>query len=281
MTKSEYLNEVLSVIRKTFRSNDESGSMPVAAVAYLAKLHLGSDHTAFGFAKFKDVLQELEKQGMIRTGTNSKQAYSLWLSSSSIEEKVEMPKDSDTFQFNKLRNQVWFAFIAELPLGNRYLNRVTGEVRVGIQDPLSGDWLEIPKVPQSEQKTFAESFVESNALGENSEVKSALNSARWYSELPKVLSDIDPRILLEWKRARSRQIISYVERWRCDQRLNLGLVYEHGGIGGSRSQQSAGQNELRRILLSAISQMSTEDLLDFRVPMRTMLAISRPDLLNS
>ena len=78
-TVDEYLSEVYRVIRENFPSTDPTGGMTAAAAGYLVKLFVAPDQTQFGFLKFKDVLQQLEQQGLIRTGANSKDALSIWL----------------------------------------------------------------------------------------------------------------------------------------------------------------------------------------------------------
>lgn len=126
MRQDEYCAEVYRVIRENFRANDVSGGMTAAAAAYVVQQALSVSHEAFGFERFKDVLAFIEKQGLIRTGPNAKQAFALWLTESPATPTAALRVGNrPPPPFRRLRNPIWLAFVATSPGGRRFLNRVT------------------------------------------------------------------------------------------------------------------------------------------------------------
>ena len=145
MTAQDYFSEVYKAIRTNFYSPDPTGGMLVAILANLVKRSIGHDHTEFGFSKFGDVLRELEHQGLVRTGLNSKSAFSVWLVDETTRIAPVPPTIHSEPTFRPLRKAVWLAFVATMPPGRRYLNRHTGEIKNEPADHVSHDppWVEI------------------------------------------------------------------------------------------------------------------------------------------
>ena len=219
MNTQDYLSQVLETIRECFRPTDSGGSMPVATAAYLAKQKLRVDHTTFGFAKFKDVLKELEGRGLVRTGTNTKNAFAIWLPEGSAPaDRPPKPVASVSRQFRPLRNQVWFAFVSESPAGRRFLNRVSGDVQVGLQEAPGSDWVEIVPIDPSSEKEEAARFLVFHQLERSDEVHQALDSDKWYVDFPVELTKLNPQLAADWKRGRSTRIMDLIEKWRFRKR---------------------------------------------------------------
>ena len=282
MNTQEYLDQVLQVIRERFRPTDSSGSMPVATVAYLVRQRLGVDHTPFGFAKFKDVLSDLESRNLIRTGSNTKQAFALWLvgSPTTVVPSPGFVAAANT-PFRPLRNQVWFAFISESPPGRRFLNRVSGEVRVGLQDAPDAHWVEIIPIDASKEKEEASRFLSAHQLNSRLELQQSLSSEKWYVDLPAAIGTTEPQLASEWKRERSNRVVSLVEKWRSDNSVDEHLVYERQPPRSADRVELYPSSGLRQCLLSAIQRMPTDKLLELDIPARLLTAVIRPELLDN
>ena len=152
----DYLAGVQRLVREGFRTNDPSGGMPVAKVAYLAKRAFG-DHTAHGFFKFKEVVQQLEERGLIKTGPDSKGAYAIWLQEppAAVEPKQALPQNWE--RVRGLNSKVWFAFVSAFPAGRRFLNRRTGDVQLGASQQLepAEEWAEITALDSEPERVKA------------------------------------------------------------------------------------------------------------------------------
>jgi hypothetical protein len=285
MNSNEYLSEVLRIVRENFRSQDPTGGMSVAAAALLVKRALGHDQTEFGFFKFKDVLNVLEERGLIRTGPDSKGAFALWLAdatSSTPQVAQSLPGNHD--RFRPLRNEVWFAFISQSPLGKRFLNRRTGDVRVGVvdRDLPSDEWAEIKPLDPEAEREEARRWIRARTL-EDSEILNSVAAPQWYMEFPKVLLGRNPTLAADWKRDRSKRVIETVKGWclqnSVDQELVLAKPYLPAPVAVTRSRDVS-RSQIRRLLMLVLERMSTEELLRLNLPAREVVAIMRPELLD-
>ncbi len=282
MNVEEYLSQVYRIISENFRSNDPTGSMAVASAAYLVKRTLGHDQTAFGFAQFKDVLQELEKRGLLRTGPNSKNAFAVWVTGKGTGVAPQAVQTAE--RFRPLRNPVWYAFISEAPAGRRFLNKKTGEVRVGVTDrPTDGeDWVEITPIDRRQEQENALKFLSEKEVHDPT-ISASVNSERWYREFPNKLAEQHPALALEWKRERSRRVIEAAQAWCKQNSIDESLLFEDvppgRPQGAGRSPAPAGM-PLRELLLAAIQRMSTDELLRLHFRAQQLVAVLRPELLD-
>ena len=174
MNAREYLSEAFRIISENFLPNDPDDSMTVASAAYLVKRTAG-DHTEYGFSKFKDVLAALAREGLLTTGKNSKEAFSLRLAEGTVPSAKPFRFSN---RFRPLRNQVWFAFIASQPEGKRYLHRTTGEVRVRCSESPGESWVELHPISPDDERNNARHFLENNKV-DDAAIQSAINESPW------------------------------------------------------------------------------------------------------
>ena len=284
MNAQEYLSDAFRIISENFHSNDSTGGMTAASVALLVKRIVG-DHRDYGFPKFKDVLAALASEGRLRTGANSKDAFSLWLTEDAAPPAKPF-QSSD--RFRPLRNQVWFAFIASQPEGKRYLHRTTGDARVGCSESPGESWAEIHPISSDDERNSARQFLENKGV-DDIEIQSAIDGGRWYVDFPQQLAIKSRHLAVEWKRERSSRVIDHVKKW-CDQEnVDQEVVFENfvsakppSTMRFAESMRNVGpaNDNLRRVLLEAIQRMSTDDLLRISIPASHLITVLRPDLLR-
>ena len=228
MNANEYLGQVYRLIQENFRTNDATGGMPAATVAYLVKQSLSDDYKFLGFPKFKDVLNSLELRGLIRTGNDSKQALAVWLTptaESSATGHLPLPLPPRP-RLHRLKREVWFAFLAGLPAGGRYLNRKTGQVRVGVPEKLpSGEWAEIFPIDPELDREEARQFIKEKNISDP-EIVAAIDSPRWYVDFPTKLSVSRPTEASEWNYSRSSRTIALVNTWCESNGIDHELVFQ-------------------------------------------------------
>ena len=280
MTQEEYLAEFVRVLQRHFQPDDSSGSMTAARIGLLVRQVMGKSPQEVGFPQLKDVLAELERRSLIRTGDNTKSAYAVWLTSASAtaEGAANTTGQTITIPIRRLRQSVWHAFVAAVPTGRRFLNRETGEVRLG-QDAVPApteNWVEIEPVDQAEQRTDAEQFL-SRETDITPLMRTALESDRWYVDLPRQL---DHFLASRWKRRRTQQIVECVEKWRRRHDLGDNLVYQPKAKVFPPRRPFETTENLRELLLAAINRMSTEELLALSLPSRHVVRQLRPDLVQ-
>lgn len=278
MTQQDLYN-IFRAIQRHFNPDDSTGSMTAAKVGVVLRQVFGSPQH-IGFLKLKDLLGELEQNGLIRTGTNSKDAFAIWLTEpkASHGESRVAPDRQVPRPIRRLRRNVWHAFVAASPEGGRYLNRRTGEVRLGLLDspePID-DWVKIDPLSPEAEKDDARDFLKNHDVELSVSITDALESPIWYVQLPNAL---DQSIAFQWKRHRSCRVVEHVEEWRQRHGVEHDFVYD---VDTRRTElsPSASQKDLRETLLAALSRMSTDELLSLTMPARHLIAVLRPDLLR-
>jgi len=283
--REAYVREVSRIIRQNFHPNDVSGSMTAAKAGFFVRQVLQTGPTEHGFSKFKDALLEVEKQGEIKIGFNSKQALAIWLSGGSAgAESLKEPVTSLPAgkPFRPFHNRLWLAFVAETPVGRRFMNKKTGEVLLGQgSSPQPADeWVEVVKVPDSEEKADAREFLEAEGLQHDHQLSTSLDSDYWYSEFPTKLRSLRVDLAAKWNRRRSVRVFERAEAWRAQHGIPPEMVYQSimPPRGSLPCADTGAQNELRDVLLAAMQRMETVELLELRIPARCLLRGLRPDL---
>ncbi len=284
MKTQEYLDEAFRIISENFRPNDPTGGMTAASAAYLVKRAIG-DHRNCGFPRFKDVLAALASEGRLRTGTNSKDAFSLWLTENATFPATSIPLSE---RFRPLRNQVWFAFIAAEPEGKRYVNRMSGEVRIGCSEPPGESWIEVLPISADDERSNARKFLDKNGI-DVPEIQGTIDGERWYVSFPQQLANQSHHLAAKWKRERSSRVIDHVRKW-CDQNdVDQEVVFDTlaptespsaSRFAGTTRNVRGTHDCLRGVLLEAIQRMSTDDLSRISIPASHLIAVLRPDLLR-
>ena len=280
MNLEDYLSNVYRIIRDNFRP-DSAGFMAVVPAAYAVKRALGYNQTQVGFANFKDVLDELENRGLLKTGVNSKNVLAVRLCENETTPVPQLPRRP---LYRPLRNQVWFAFVSDPRAGRRFLNRRTGEVRMDAADRPAeeGVWVEIIPVDSHQEQQNTLTFLSEKGV-DVSDIRESVTSEAWYREFPKKLADHDPALAAEWKRQRSRRVIEAAQAWCKQNGIDESLLFQSipltysTSIAAGPSPQSV---TLRELLLTAIHRMSTDELLRLRLPAQHLVAVLRPELLG-
>jgi hypothetical protein len=238
----------------------------------------------FGFAKFRDVLAQMEANGVITTGVNSKQALAVWLGNQRVPESPTQPglgsNPRPSFP-GFLRKTVWLAFVGTSPRGNRYINRITGEVRMACPEPPdhSGDWVEVAPVEEATQKQLAKSFIDAQGLSTNEEMTRSLDTHYWFHEFPATLRKHSPALQTQWNRHRTEHVVKHVAEWCDSHKVPPELVFDAPGVcRQSTPSIQATAPDLRDALLEAIAAMTLDELLDIRIPARHLIKAVRPDI---
>ena len=281
MVQQEYLDRAKSVLSETFRANDSDGSMTAASAAYLLKRTIGSFEDV-GFFKFKELLQALQAEGFLQTGANSKQAFSFVL---------KVPTQAKSTQLHqvqrRLRADIWYAFVKEVPPGKRFFNSKTGLVKTHCESVSGAEWIEIVPIDPANEKQLAIDFLEQHQIP-TTEAQNSLNDPKWYIAFSDFLTHHSAQIANAWKRERSKSVVEIVEAWRQEHGLDEALVYEQMPMrvlyDSPRkhldNHVGNGRDPLRNALLNAIAKMSVDELLEIRVPASYLVTELRPDLLK-
>lgn len=294
MNAEEYLEEVVRVARENFHADDPNGSMIVARLGLLVRRVTGVHSMSVGFPRLKDALFELNRRGKLRTGQNSKGAFAFWLPDSygapsmavaDNEPHANRKEQATSFDscYRRLRKTIWLAFVGALPAGRRFINRDTGEVRLGQQatpDPAE-TWIEILPISADVDKADARAFLESEGQAETTTL-STLDSPKWFHDFAMVLESKDSFLASKWKKRRSHRVIAEVTRWRRENNIPPEHVFEAlvptptaSRVGTSKA------DDIRQVALDAIATLPTHELLSICLPIRSVVSVLRPELLDN
>lgn len=269
MDTSHFLSAVYEVIRLNYPSGNPEGMTAARAGFLIRQAFPGLSWESIGFPKLKHILEELQARGLIRIGTNRKHALSVWLASDTESQGVATSAVVSPWPpRHSLRKDVWNAFVLELPLGRRFLNRRTGNVRMATPDApnASQDWVEIRPIGQETQKAWARDFLQANNLENDEACLAALDAPDWYRHLPGALGANKANLLPSWNRVRTQYVIGHVREWCETESVPESFVFEQRVSREERPQGMVGMasRDIRSAVLRALSRMTVDELLEIR-----------------
>ena len=276
MDRTAYIDYVYQVIESQQPSNQ---------LITAAKLGLDLRRTAggarwvdYGFSTLKELLQEMERLGLLRIGETDRGALAV-----QVENKEQLPlghsptTDKNPPKSNlRLRQEIWSAFVIEEPRGKRFLNRSTREVRIGLREapePVD-DWLRVVPISSDVQRAWAQEFLRDRDLISNLPIVNSLTPNEWYRSFPEALRDHAPKLGFEWNRHRSSLVAAEVRRWCGENNLDSEIAFQRE-IGRERLKRfptALGHGviwdeELQRlIVLEALASAPSDWLLDLSIP---------------
>ncbi|WP_141755327.1 hypothetical protein [Burkholderia plantarii] len=279
MTFEEYLDLLVQTVTK----NMNPGTRSVTAAALGSMLRQASPDVTwktFGKRTLGELLTDARVRPHLKTFETAKGALA-------VSPVGESPVgDVPAIEvFNPLRKSVWEAFVLPSPSGRRFMHRVNGLIRSGLEiaPAPADDWVEIVPISTDEQREWARDFL-ATADGQNvAGAEQTLATEGWHPyAFFQALRGQDENIARVWNRFRSAKVSTRVQEWLTQHSLPV----ERGFQGAARprqqevgdalpSVQSApvlGGEGLREAILFAISTLPLERLLEIPIPAGVMLS---------
>jgi hypothetical protein len=239
----------------------------------LRQSHAGADWNAYGFRSLKRLLTEMESQGLVQTGNNSKGAFAVWPKEDTL--VLESPSAPRTY--NPLRKPFWVAFVVDQPRGRRFFHRVSGHIRMGVSDPPSpvDEWVEIHPISGETQTQWARNFLEASELQHRHDLYDALSDPEWFRRFPGLLREIDLRWSREWNKARSIAVSETIETWCATHSISPAVAFQSPAarpfatppvVKPDCSGQMPAAKSRRDKILAALARTPTEFLLEIPIP---------------
>jgi len=281
MTKANrFLEEVFTTIKTQFRADDISGGMTAAQVGLVLRQQ-GIDFESNGYPKLRSLLEDISQHFDLSLDENSKGLLSVWIGpppTFRLPQGRKAQLEGELSEPQRLKNVVWHAFVAEKPDGKRFINRQTGQIRINESETPSpaSDWVEIPVIESDEERKQAREFLEKFDVEIHPEINEALTADNWFLELPRV---INRDLGIRWKRQRTRNVVKRAKAWQSENKIPKHFIFDTAKPPTSITGQH-NKSELRDLVLHAISQLSTDELLNLSIPIKNVVDALRPDLLN-
>ncbi|MCA9271816.1 MAG: hypothetical protein KDA31_02100 [Phycisphaerales bacterium] len=276
--QSVYLESVKSVVQELLGLRKP---LKAAQIGYALKSR-DLDWTKFGYKRLKDVLTALADNSELYLGLDSSGA--LAVDTEPLPEKPHTQPQSDSWYrtTSTLRSPVWTAFTSENIGADRRIDIGSGQVWLGGPPPVKdGDWKDIEPISTHVQKSWASEFLRGNSLESNEELLHAMSSPEWYRQFPRQLHKRDPALRRAWNRFRTDKVTQHVRTWAELEHVDLSLLFERrNGSSQQTLYNSGSQFRVRESIMRALADLSTQELLDLRLPIRAIVAAIRPDMLR-
>jgi hypothetical protein len=269
-------DEFLQAVSQLIANSDTAGAGIKASTLGNLILRSLPDHwNQHGYPRLSDLLAELSQMGAVRVGNDAQGALTAWSTGTGLRQRRP-----ERERFQRLRKDVWLAFVSATPPGRRMLHRTTGAVLMGQNDSSPEDgWIRISPISQDEQMSWARELIDSNHLDSLTPI---LNSPTWYLAFAQGLRDQRSDLLPEWNRLRSSKVSQAVRHWCGENGVDWELVTDKAPTQ-SPVQPTSGltalpvKGDVRQVILSALAKMSTEDLLEIPIPAKYLLDASITD----
>ena len=278
MDLDSYIAQVQQLILTNI--DPRRGHLTVASLGErLSRANLEASWEDFQFRSFLRFIEELQRRGLIRLLQTDKKAWAV-----APTDLSSLPASVAQKSYNPLRKAVWAAFVFSSPTGRRFLHRATGAIRLGLEvspTPID-EWVEIRPIADTEQKAWAREFADAH-VSKDEHVSLALEGQDWHKSFPVALSEHSSfKLRIEWNRCRSLKVSSAVETWGLRNSVPLELLFVSPEIDSlpqpARSGSSLGclsDQEARQCILSALANLTTEQLLAIPLPSSVLLEAAK------
>jgi len=171
-------------------------------------------------------------------------------------------------EYNSLKQPIWGAFVMATPAGRRFLNRRTGAVRAGLQDPPVplDEWAEITPISTETQKGWAREFLSLATFEVSEDMRAALHLPSWNHAFTTALG---PHAS-EWKRYRSYKVAENANEWASTSGVSHDDVFQSRAEGpvASAALRVAQRppSDDREVILAALATLPIEKLRDISLP---------------
>jgi hypothetical protein len=269
MTREEYLHAVSQLIRSSDRAAPAGTGLKASTLGNLILRALPDHWTRHGYPVLKELLIDLKNRGAITMALDAQKMLAVWVSESC----QEVPAPEAPARFLRLKREIWAAFVKPTPPGLRFLQRTTGAVLMGQTRPPPdhGAWVPIPVLSEETQKGWARELLAQFQLDT---VRDALGDALWYLRLPEALRQVRPDALVQWNRIRSTKVAAAAAIWCKANNIAPELVVDdphQRTTQTPRVSRAPRERDVRQQVLNALTQMSTEELLNLPIPARYLL----------
>lgn len=280
MELSEYLHEVVRIVKTNLHPVNRW--VTAAALGTLLRnAYPNTNWKKFGFKSLVELLNDPQLASLLKIVKTDKEALAVALT----DDERALSSTQHVETYNPLRKIIWEVFTLPSPPGRRFMNRLNGSVRIGLDAAPSpaDEWVEIEKIGLAEQKRWAETFVDERADDASfvDAAKGMIASPSWHPhQFGHELDRIGDGLMRHWNRYRTSRVSSFVKQWLSDQNLPIEWAFQTKSafasgipeLGMDTSEAQSTPEETKKLILTALSLMSVEQLLDIPIPSRFIIA---------
>lgn len=278
MNYTEFLDFVVQIISKNL--NPQNKMMTGALLGELMQQAAPDvSWKKFGKRSLFAVLEDLETDGRIEIVKTEKGALAV---SPTAGSSKSSGRQIETY--NPLRKAMWEAFVLVAPAGRRFIHQKNGTLRAGLEiAPAPADeWIEIIPVSSETQKAWAADFLSKQDLGQFTKARQLVDSQNWSApSFAGLIKEESESVFREWNKYRSSLVSSEVQRWLMDNNLPVDWAFQRhdSRLETPLAEQVApgavivsSEENTRAVILSALAQLPTDQLLLIPIPAGILLA---------
>ena len=231
----------------------------------------------FGKRTLSAFIEDLEGAGKLTLIKTDKDALAVTLSDAAC-----APAITALEKPSSLRKPIWDAFVLLSPSGKRFMHCKDGMVRVSLDAaPVPAeDWIEISPIDLESQKKWASEFLAQKSA-EGKDFSALSVSEDWQPQIfVQKLRQVDENFARAWNKLRTVKVSSVVQNWLIQNSLPYDLAFQT--ITKSSDNKSVAeyftekpnirnQDDLRKVILAALSSLPIEKLLEIPIPAGVML----------
>lgn len=274
MNYEEYLDLVVQVAT----TNLKPGNSQITAAALGTLLHQASpecDWKTFGKRSLLELLREPWFNGKLEISETDKGALAVTPTTPEASAGPQLIE-----KFNPLRKAMWEAFVLTSPSGRRFVNRNDGSVRSGLEiaPTPADDWVEIRPISTESQYEWAREF----AANHTPPLEAPPQAQNWNPHAFNAqLKQVDEVLAQQWNRFRSARVSLAVKQWITENSLPVEWAFQKSLPSHKIKplfprediqQAELSPDETRRVIISALSSLPLEQLLEIPIPARLILA---------
>lgn len=277
MNYSEFLDLVVRLLTRNAPANSV-----LTAAALGGLLHQAAPEVKlkkFGKSSLLDVLRDLEASGHIRLTQTTKGALAVTPTGS-----VETVSAPQIESFNPLRKAIWEGFVFTAPAGRRYMHRLSGIIRAGLDmAPTPADeWIELTPLSSDVQRQWAIDFLSQIDPEKLKATRQQVSNSPWHpQQFAKVMREEDESAARSWNRYRSSKVSAVVQHWLSENNIPTEFAFQQHGqilIDGTSEPKELGliqaksRDETKQLILRALAEMPLERLLEIPIPAGILLS---------
>ncbi|QNP49387.1 hypothetical protein [Diaphorobacter aerolatus] len=276
MTYQDYVESVLQTVAKNL--NPAKNYITTAALGgLLLRDFPGVSWKTFGKRTLSAFIEDLERVGKLTLIKTDKDALAVTLGDATYPPAmtaVEKP--------SSLRRAIWDAFVLLSPSGKRFMHRKDGTVRVALEvAPVPAeDWIEISPIDLDSQKKWASDFLAQNPTDGKDFSDLSVNENWQPQTFIQQLRQADEASARAWNKLRTVKVTSVVQNWMTQNSLPHDLVFQTDTKSSDiksvteyaiENPGPRNQDDLRKVILTALSLLPIEKLVEIPIPAGVML----------
>lgn len=232
----------------------------------------GFTYEKIGCSRFGDLAKLAEQRGLVRR--NMAVRHLELLPGPAV---PAVSPSTPPQRFRSIRPEVWRAFVFVSQGSDHYWNRETHHLfwrRSEDNYTPKPNEIPVPSIPTDTQKSWMEDFLSQNP--ELDKQSAPLSDDRWWEAFPRWLASAAPDKELDWKKFRTRKVLSHITEWARANDVDSERLYA-SPRGRAWSDQieppmsSDREDALRATILSALKHVPMEHLENIAIPLRYLL----------